>query len=358
MTHAIELASSQGRFYDGKSAAAISLKVTLETGGVRFPESEGFWQNGSFRAELDPGENFLRLYPADEPNVRLLVEDADFVAAFRARHAGARRYPPLLVAAAALIATGLALSAAYWGFLRATERIAASIPPQAERRFGNFAWEALAPASGRSTSPSALKVAETVVARLGPHVDSPHAFALAVTNDVEPNAWAVPGGFMAVHQGLLCAMENGDQLAAVIAHEMSHVVYRHPTRNLIRTLSFQVGLSLLFGGGDPTADTALVLGALHFSRVDEEAADAGALRILANAQVAPAALAQAFARLQIASAGAPSRFRYLSSHPPIESRRQAAEKAARELRVAATRVIDNVEWQRMRTECRCGGTQE
>src|SRR2546430_16544776 len=52
-------------------------------------------------------------------------------------------------------------------------------------------------------------------------------FTFAVINDPSINAFALPGGPIFVHTGLLAAIDNESQLAGVLSHEMSHVALRH-----------------------------------------------------------------------------------------------------------------------------------
>ncbi len=101
-------------------------------------------------------------------------------------------------------------------------------------------------------------------------------------NDKEINAFALPGGYVFVNRGAIEAADNEAQLAAVMAHELSHVVLRHGTAQLSKGSLIQ-GAAQIFGGifGGSTSGALLsqgvALGAsgllLRYSRSDETQAD-------------------------------------------------------------------------------------
>ncbi|WP_446914219.1 M48 family metalloprotease, partial [Klebsiella pneumoniae] len=61
------------------------------------------------------------------------------------------------------------------------------------------------------------------------------------------NAFAVPGGFIVVHDAILDEMEHHEELAGLLGHEIGHVQLRHSTKAIARSLSYYMLLSLLFG---------------------------------------------------------------------------------------------------------------
>ena len=85
-------------------------------------------------------------------------------------------------------------------------------------------------------------VAETLVEAL----PQPHErWTIAVFGDSTPNAFALPGGKIGVHAGMLQVARTPDQLAAVIAHEIAHVLADHSNERLTRELAVQGGLMLV-----------------------------------------------------------------------------------------------------------------
>ena len=95
--------------------------------------------------------------------------------------------------------------------------------------------------------------------RLSQRPDLPYTFR--VVNDSTPNAFALPGGFIAISRGLLVHLENEAQLAAVLGHEVGHVAARHSVQGMQRGTLFNAALAVLSGvtaetGYGPLAEQA------------------------------------------------------------------------------------------------------
>ena len=60
-----------------------------------------------------------------------------------------------------------------------------------------------------------------------------HQFYYFVIRDADINAFAIPGGFVAIHSGLILATRNENELAGVLAHETAHVTQRHIVRQIL-----------------------------------------------------------------------------------------------------------------------------
>jgi len=165
-------------------------------------------------------------------------------------------------------------------------------------------------------------------------------FQIRVLADKNINAFSLPGGPIFVNTAAIAAAENEAQLAGVIAHEMSHIVLRHPTnqaskRNLVALpallASVLAGNSLLgqlaqIGIGF-TANSAL----LKFSRTDEAEADYNGAEIMADAGYNPMELARFFERLEAKTGRQGSLIQFLSDHPNPGNRAEAIADEIREL---------------------------
>lgn len=81
--------------------------------------------------------------------------------------------------------------------------------------------------------------------RVSQRPDLPYQFK--VVNDSTPNAFALPGGFIAITRGLLVNMDNEAQLAAILGHEIGHVAARHAVQGIQRGALLNVALSILTG---------------------------------------------------------------------------------------------------------------
>jgi predicted Zn-dependent protease len=144
----------------------------------------------------------------------------------------------------------------------------------------------------------------------------------------EVNAFALPGGFVTVNMGLLRAAESGEEIAAVIAHEIQHVERRHGTRRILRELGGTMVLWAVFGGTDIQAP-AFLLGqaiGMKYDRDQETESDTLGLELLKKADVDPRGMASFFERLAAESPLNPPEL--LSTHPDPGNRAERARQAA------------------------------
>ena len=163
-------------------------------------------------------------------------------------------------------------------------------------------------------------------------------FTFALLNVPQVNAFALPGGPMFILSGLLKTVDNEAQLAAVMAHEMSHVILRHGTHeaskaNLIQLPAMLAGAVL---GNSSILGTLTRLGAnsfmLKFSRDAESEADALGSHLMAEAGYNPLEMARFFEKLQSAGGQGNSRLaQFLSDHPNPGNRERAIEAEVRTL---------------------------
>ena len=135
-----------------------------------------------------------------------------------------------------------------------------------------------------------------------PHVKqnpNPSAWEVVVFNDDQANAFALPGYKIGVYTGLLKYAKNQDQLAAVMGHEVAHVIAEHGNERVSNQMATEAGLSIaaVLLGTEQDDNTALImaglgLGAqygviLPFSRSHESEADLIGLDLMARAGFNP-----------------------------------------------------------------------
>ncbi len=149
-------------------------------------------------------------------------------------------------------------------------------------------------------------------------------------NDKAVNAFALPGGFVFVNRGAIEAADNEAQLAAVMAHELSHVALRHGTNQATKARDAQLLSGILgaagsiFGGAAGAAAAGvgnLATGSvlLKYSRGAETQADVMGTQVLFDSGYDPRAMAAFFENLNAASEGkAPAEF--FSDHPNPDHR--------------------------------------
>lgn len=171
------------------------------------------------------------------------------------------------------------------------------------------------------------KALDVMAARLLKHVDLPFPATIHVLDSELVNAFALPGGHVVLFRGLLNAADTPDEVAAVLAHELGHVYYRHATEGALRSAGSIGVLGLLFGdfaGGTVALFLADQLINARYSQDAETQADEFAHELLLDAQISPAALAVFFQRLKDMSGEQSGLAAHLSSHPELQARMDAA----------------------------------
>jgi beta-barrel assembly-enhancing protease len=151
------------------------------------------------------------------------------------------------------------------------------------------------------------------------------AYTFRVVDTAEINAFALPGGFIYVHRGLIEAAENESELAGVLGHEIGHVVARHGVDQMRRAQIANLGLgvlgSLLGGGraaevGGMAADLVASGTFMKFSRDAEREADQLGVRNLADGGHAPRGMITFFEKLGALRESDPNAVdRFFASHP-------------------------------------------
>ena len=152
------------------------------------------------------------------------------------------------------------------------------------------------------------------------------AWETAVFAQKEPNAYALPGGKVGVNSGLFDVARNQDQLAAVIGHEIGHVVERHHDERITRQMGAAGAVQLLgalagnYGqlaaqGGSLLAQTGFLLPG---SRTQETEADVVGQRMMAQAGFDPRAAVALWENMIAAGGSRPPQ--WLSTHPDPQSR--------------------------------------
>ena len=164
--------------------------------------------------------------------------------------------------------------------------------------------------------------------------DSKVPFSFKVVDDPAVNAFALPGGFLFVHTGLILQAETEGELAGVLAHEIAHVAARHGTRQATRgQLANLATIPLIFLGGwtgfgvRQAASLAIPMGFLQFSRKFEAEADFLGLQYLYASGYDPISFVDFFERLQAMEKRKPgSLASVFRSHPMTDDRIASAQK--------------------------------
>lgn len=207
--------------------------------------------------------------------------------------------------------------------------VAARVPMEEERNLGHAGLtRMLAQAKVRDGGESARAVRE-IGARLTSK--SFYRYEFHVVEDAVVNAYALPGGFVVVHSGLIAATARPEELAAVLAHEVQHVELRHSLKNLVKQFGLVALWSLTTGdlGATVAGEAAQRMLGLSFSREAEREADEKGVTALLTAGIDPSGMPAFFGRL--AAQGGRSLPGLLATHPSSADREHSLAELIRSL---------------------------
>ena len=153
-----------------------------------------------------------------------------------------------------------------------------------------------------------------------------YPFRFYVVDNREVNAFAVPGGHVYIHSGLITRAENEAELASVLAHEIGHVVLRHSNQQVSAQYGYQLIASLLLGRNPAGWQTLAAnlfgtAGLLSYSRAHESEADLFAIQNLYRTGYDVRAMVAFFQKLRQMQNREPDVIsRFFSSHPTTSER--------------------------------------
>lgn len=235
------------------------------------------------------------------------------------------------------------------------------VPESQAAQMGEQAFQQILsdPKIQRSQSPeeqeAVKRVAERIIqaAKQSKFSESANAFqweVVVIKEDQTQNAFALPGGKIAVYTGIFPVAKNDAGLAAILGHEVVHALARHASERMSQEVLAQAGLTAAAVGLGATgtgpvagqaAMAALGLGTkvgvlLPFSRTHESEADYIGLLLSATAGYDPQEAVRVWQRMQQGNQGAPPEF--LSTHPSHETRITRLEEKMPE----ALKIFQNV----------------
>jgi predicted Zn-dependent protease len=181
----------------------------------------------------------------------------------------------------------------------------------------------------KATNDFVLCVADAITANVS---QSAHQgeWEVVVFDSAQVNAFALPGGKIGVYTGILNVTENQDQLAAIIGHEVGHVIEHHSNERLSANKVSNVGMAvaaIALGASDVDNKGLWVAGLglgvqygiiMPYSRSHESEADIVGQDLMARSGFAPQASVQLWKNMSKLSKDAPPEF--MSTHPSNETR--------------------------------------
>lgn len=189
---------------------------------------------------------------------------------------------------------------------------------------------------------------------MSPELQERFAWKILMGRDRSVNAFALPGGYLGIHLGLISVVTTRDELASVMAHELSHVTQRHISRSMgdqARMTPWLIGamiLGMLAAGKSAQGAQAMIVGGqamaaqtqLNFSRDMEREADRIGYGVMSEAGFDTQGFVTMFGKLQQASnLNDNGAFPYLRSHP-LSTERMADMQARQQLQTVRAANLD------------------
>lgn len=318
---------TNGWFYDGENAARYQVFVTPGDGGPRilFGDGNGLDAPADLLTHVESRRDCEIYGRSDVPGWRLGMTNpvAPGLRALLPQPQKYGRWIDRIGLAPAL----LLFAAASAVLVFAGSRFPAWAAPYVSEAWEETYGDALVGDFGGKfcNNPDGARALNRLVARLAPNAAS---LNVRVVDIGLVNAAAFPGGNIVIFDELLKEARGPEEVAGVLAHEMAHIEKRHVTQAMIRELGLGMIVSAFGGSVGGNVDTLL---AARYSRNAEREADAGAIAILARANISPVPTSAFFDRLarQEEMLG---RFgqglAYISTHPLSKERQLRYRRSA------------------------------
>lgn len=239
--------------------------------------------------------------------------------------------------------------------------------PDDERRIGQRIFLKLADAGLLLEDPLASEYLAALGSRLALHADgATNPFRFFWVRDAELNAFALPGGFIGVHTGLLLATRNESELAGVVAHEIAHVSQHHITRAYadrqtiglptMAAMLAGIALAAAAGGSGGQIGQAVAVGSMaasaqrivNFTRANEQEADRVGTDLLIRAGFDPNGMANFFSRLENLTGSAAQVPEFLRTHPLALNRAADSENRSARARPSQRTAADELYYRYLR----------
>lgn len=359
----MEIYETKAIFLDGENAEPKDVLLRLDRNTNRLFGDGVDWPLVQIREVPDQaGADLVVLQRADNPVQRLILTGRSIIPLLPQP----RKHLPIpnrgrifgwacaAIASVALIIFVLVPTMA--------NQLAEYIPPEGERALGEVTLDQIRTALDKRPNGTLefCENAEGIAAlskmerRLSASLDLDVPLSVHVLDHEMVNAFALPGGYIVFFRGLIDAAKSPEEVAAVFAHEIGHVVSRDPTRNALRSAGSIGVLGLVFGdfaGGAIVLFLAERLIEAQYSQSAEIAADEFAHEVLMQSDVAPSALADMFERFRELGGETEGIIAHFLSHPQL-GERIATSREATPNGFRAQPILSDAEWRNLKLICR------
>ncbi len=328
-------ASYPADYYDGLSAAPNEVSIEFDRQVLRIFDAGGnrvaHWpMRRVLRSVAYDHKTTLRIRLKGYSHARLVIRDPLALKAMRDMHPRLFRQRTSFIqffrfATTLAVFTGLLVASIYFLLPRAAGPLAAYIPAPLEVRIGNAALRALVEEAGECKGGGLTDL--NLLARRLAGDSAPHRVRVHVIGHPVPNAFAIPGGKIIFTEGLIEYLDEPGELVGALAHEVGHVILRHPIKGAISQFGILFFDAFITGGISDASGVGSLLVANAYTRDFEWEADRQAIVVLNAAEVSTEGfvrLMQRFADIEAEGEGQPSDV-LLRTHPFAQERADAAQ---------------------------------
>lgn len=249
-----------------------------------------------------------------------------------------------------VVAISFTIACAYYG-PRVMEHAAYLIPPNIEKQFGKTVLNQTRYVTRICSEESGLDALDKLIE---PMKHDGNYIVYVSAQDIV-NAFALPGPYIVIFDGLIEQADSPEELAAIIAHEMGHVHERHPMRGYMRVMGLSLVFKMMFGDvgnlGNP-GELAAVLRSLNYNREQELEADMFSVRKMKAANYNPYALNDFFEKLLVDEPeDMPDFFKYISTHPETQKRIATIQELKDQDNTKYKPALSSSEWKALQNIC-------
>jgi predicted Zn-dependent protease len=194
-----------------------------------------------------------------------------------------------------------------------------------EQKLGEILWKAFRNADEEISNPQVKNPIDSIITHIctANHLDRKD-IKVHILQNAEVNAFALPNDYLVIYSGLIQHVENQEELAGVICHELAHITLKHVMKKLIKEIGLHTLLGITTGkhGGEIIKETSRHLTATAFDRSLEKAADIQAVDYMIQSGIDPENYAHFLYKLADTELLASKYTSWISTHP--ESKERAA----------------------------------
>lgn len=351
------------RFFDGKIANPHEVSVAFLLDKIIGKNQEGeilfAWCIDSVQVLQAPEYNRLGLVTCQYDNTaRLHVDDIFMYQLDQLSGKPSRKFSISTKGKSLLFWTAIACIFIWLVFLfipKLSPYIAQQFPESWEESLADYALDYIAGDGELCVQEDAIDALNKMVDYLARDTAIDSQVDIKVVYDDTVNAFATPANRIVLFSGLIDSVEDQTEIAGVIAHEMGHVIEKHPTEGFVRGLSLLFVVQFMMGNIGSIGDVGIIGQALYeldYSRDAELEADRLALKILHDKGIDPSGFRNFFERIKEEELDIESDFlTYFSTHPKTSDRIDMIELDRQEQHYYHAPLTEE-EWQQLKQVCK------